>query len=130
MEELINQASQIIQQSSNLLGHPVIGTAVSGLTSWIGGILAKPSAKEKIKQIEENNFTEETVAKLEANMEYILEDNKDLQNQLAEKLKEFEELMEKEGVTMPTKTNTQNITGDGNISFQDVNSKGNISITK
>ena len=130
MEELINQASQIIQQSSNLLSHPVIGTAVTGLTSWIGGILGKPSAKEKIKQIEENNFTEETVAGLEANLEYILEDNKSLQNELAKKLKEFEELMTKEGVTMPTKTNTMNVTGNDNISFQDVASKGNINITK
>lgn len=130
MEEIINQASQIIQQSSNLLSHPVIGTAVSGLVKWVGGILGKPSAQEKLKQIEEDNYTEETVAGFEANLEFILEDNETLQRELSEKIAELEKLMKQEGMSIIPKTNTMNVTGNDNISFQDVSSQGNINISK
>ena len=130
MEEIINQASQIIQQSSNLLSHPVIGTTVSGLVSWVGGILGKPSAQEKLKQIEEDNYTEETVAGFEANLEFILEDNENLQRELSEKIAELEKLMKQEGMSIIPKTNTMNVTGNDNISFQDVSSQGNINISK
>ncbi len=130
MEEIINQASQIIQQSSNLLSHPVIGPTVSGLVSWVGGILGKPSAQEKLKQIEEDNYTEETVAGFEANLEFILEDNEKLQRELSEKIAELEKLMKQEGMSIIPKTNTMNVTGNDNISFQDVSSQGNINISK
>ncbi|RLD74897.1 MAG: hypothetical protein DRJ10_16270 [Bacteroidetes bacterium] len=100
------------------------------MVSWVGGILGKPSAQEKLKQIEEDNYTEETVAGFEANLEFILEDNEKLQRELSEKIAELEKLMKQEGMSIIPKTNTMNVTGNDNISFQDVSSQGNINISK
>ena len=129
MEELISQASQLIQQSSDLMSHPVVGLAAKEFVGWLGGKFGKTSAKEKLKKIEDDDYDEKTVAGFEANLEFILEDNEQLQKELAEKIQQLEQLMAKEGINITTKTNTMNVTGDHNISIQDVDSKGNINIS-
>ncbi len=66
---------------------------------------------------------------MEANLEFILEDNEDLQKQLTEKVKEIELLMEKAGVQSNiTKTNI--IKNRDGIVLQDLNNNKNISINK
>ena len=129
MEELISQASQLIQQSSDLISHPVVGMAAKEFVGWLGGKFGKTSAKEKLKKIEEDNYDEKTVSGFEANLEFILEDNEQLQKELAEKIKQLEEVMAKEGISITTKANKMNVTGNQNISIQDVSSNGNINIS-
>jgi len=58
----------------------------------------------------------------------VLEDNEELQQELEAKVKEVEKVAAREGVSIVTKTNTMNVTGNKNISLQDINSGGNISI--
>ncbi len=94
--------------------NPAIGGVITGLFGWLKGILGKKSAKEKLELIEQNKHTEGTIAGLEANLEFILEDNEDLQKQLAEKLKEVELLMKQEGIDNSIKISTINISNSTN----------------
>jgi len=38
--------------------------------------------------------------------------------------------MKQEGIQLVTKTNTMNVSGNENISFQDISTQGNISISR
>ncbi len=118
--ELVNQTTEILKQGTELMKNPTISGAITGLFGWLKGILGKKSAKEKLELIEQNKHNEGTIAGLEANLEFILEDNKDLQTQLAEKVKEVELLMDKAGVQAITKNNNIRIKGNSKV-FQDIN---------
>jgi len=115
--ELVTQAGAILTQGAELMKNPAINGAVTGMFGWLKGVLGKKSAKEKLELIEQNKHSEETIAGLKANLEFILEDNEDLQKQLAEKLKEVELLMKKEGVDNSVTTNTANVTNSTNTKF-------------
>lgn len=128
--ELITLAGVILSGANKLMENEKVGNAVKGVMTWIGGVLGKPSANEKLQQIEQNSNVEDNVNSIKANLEFVLEGNQALQSQLAAKLEELQNLMQKEGIPMPSKTNTMNVTGNDNISFQDINTQGNISITR
>jgi len=129
MQELIMYAGDILRQSSELMKNPAVGAAVSGMVSWLGGAFGnKKSTAEKLELIEKNEHDDETIKSLQANLEFMLEDNEELQQQLAEKLKEIDTVMKKEGVNITTKTNTINITGDNNTAVQGIEGKGDINI--
>jgi len=130
--EIIVLAGVILTQANKLLENEAVSGAVKAVTGWIGNILGKPSAKEKLEQIEQNKNIEENVNSIKANLEFVLEGNQELQKQLAAKLEELQNTMKKEGIPlpMPGKTNTMNVTGNENISFQDISTQGNISITR
>ncbi|MBE0637073.1 MAG: hypothetical protein IH598_00965 [Bacteroidales bacterium] len=125
----ITLAGVILSGANKLMENEAVGNAVKGVMNWIGGVLGKPSATEKLQQIEQNQQVEESVNSIKANLEFVLEGNQALQNQLAAKLEELQALMKKENVQMP-KTNTMTITGNENIGFQDITTQGNISITR
>ncbi len=125
----ITLAGVILSGANKLMENEAVGNAVKGVMNWIGGVLGKPSATEKLQQIEQNQKVEESVNSIKANLEFVLEGNQDLQNQLAAKLEEIQALMKKENVQMP-KTNTMTITGNENIGLQDITTQGNISITR
>jgi len=127
--ELVTQASAILKQGAELMKNPAIGGAVTGMFGWLKGILGKKSAKEKLELIEQNKHNEGTIAGLEANLEFILEDNEDLQKQLAEKVKEVDTLMQKEGMKSIIITSTATIGDNSNDNTQvqgkfDINSGG------
>ena len=128
--KLVNQTTEILKQGSELMKNPVISSAIREIFEWLKGILGKKSAKEKLELIEQNKYNEETIIGLKANLEFILEDNEDLQKQLSEKLKKVELLMEKTDVQKIIKTNTISITGNANIVLQDITSNGNFIINK
>ncbi len=128
--KLVNQTTEILKQGSELMKNPVISSAIREIFEWLKGILGKKSAKEKLELIEQNKYNEETIIGLKANLEFILEDNEDLQKQLSEKLKKVELLMEKTDVQKIIKTNTISITGNANIALQDITSNGNFIINK
>ena len=125
----ITLAGVILSGANKLMENEAVGNAVKGVMNWIGGVLGKPSATEKLQQIEQNQQVEESVNSIKANLEFVLEGNQALQNQLAAKLEEIQALMKKENVQMP-KTNTMTITGNENIGFQDITTQGNITITR
>ncbi|NCA84225.1 MAG: hypothetical protein EOM83_01480 [Clostridia bacterium] len=129
MMELITLTGVILSQANKLMENPAVGKAVDGVVNWIGNILGKKSATDKLEQIQQqDNHTEEAVNSIKANLEFMLEDNKELQAQLAEKVAEVQQVMQREGMQLITKTNTMTVTGDSNVSMQDINSQGNISI--
>ena len=131
MNELIAQTGAILGQATELLKIPAIGGAVTGLFGWLGKVFTKKSSKERLTLIEQNKHSEETIKVLKNNLQFEIEDNEELQAQLAQKLKEIEKLMKQEGVNTVKKTNTMNVTGNGNINFQDINLKGgNISVNR
>jgi hypothetical protein len=128
--EIITLAGVILSQANKLMENEKVGNAVKGVMNWIGGVLGKPSANEKLQQIEESQNLEENVNSIKANLEFVLEDNQALQSQLAAKLEELQGVMKQEGIQLVTKTNTMNVSGNENISFQDISTQGNISITR
>jgi len=123
MSNIINQTGAVLEKSAELLKNPALGEAVTGLFSWLGNIFIKPSVKEKLELVEQNKHNDKIIAVLMANLEFILEGNEDLQNQLTEKLKELDLLMKQAGVSTITKTNAINLTGNGNMQ---IGSSGNI----
>ena len=120
MIELIPIALGLIGQFSALAENPNVKPVIKDLSNWVGNLFSSNSAKEKLAQIEEGKADEKTVIGIEANLEFILEDNEQLQKELAEKIKQLEEVMAKEGISIVKKSNTMNISGDGNISIQDL----------
>jgi hypothetical protein len=128
--EIITLAGVILSQANKLMENEKVGNAVKGVMNWIGGVLGKPSANEKLQQIEESQNLEENVNSIKANLEFVLEDNQALQSQLAAKLEELQGVMKQEGIQLVTKTNTMNVSGNENISFQDISTQGNISISR
>ena len=122
MNELIQQTGYILAQSQELLKQPEIKGVISSFLSWIGSkIFAnKKSSKEKLALIEQQKADAETIAALKANLEFVLEDNEDLQKELSEKVKEIELLLKQRDLKI-NKTSTVNISGDGNKVYQDVN---------
>ena len=77
----------------------IVKTASSGFITWLGNLFTKKSAKEKVRLIAENKQNQETIAGLKANLEFILEDNEELQNELSEKVKSLDLLLKQNGVT-------------------------------
>jgi len=126
MSDIINQTAAVLEKSAELLRNPALTEAVTGLYSWLGDILIKPSAKEKLEIVLQNKHNGELIAGLLANLEFLLEGNEALQNQLTEKLKELDLLMKQAGFSTITKKNMANIFGDANIVAQDI--KGNLPI--
>ena len=130
MIELIPIALGLIGQFSALAENPNVKPVIKDLSNWVGNLFSSNSAKEKLAQIEEGKADEKTVIGIEANLEFILEDNEQLQKELAEKIKQLEEVMAKEGISIVKKSNTMNISGTGNKGIQDVNTnQGDINIS-
>lgn len=121
MAELIQQTGNILTQSQELLKQPEVQGAVTGFLSWIGKkIFAnKKSTQEKLALIEQQKADAATIEGLKSNLEFVLEDNEELQKELAEKVKELDSVLKKVGVNI-NKNNTVNITGDGNKVYQDI----------
>ena len=120
MNELLTQTGSILGKATELLEIPVISDAVKGLFTWLGNVITKKSAKEKLELIQQNNHSKETIIELQNNLKYEIEDNEDLQKELAEKIKEIERLMMEKGV-QSTVSNTITDTGNNNKNFQDIN---------
>ena len=119
MNKLLTQTGAILGQATELLEIPAISDTVKGLFTWLGNVITKKSAKEKLELIQQNKYSKETIIGFTANLETILEDNEDLQKQLAERLMEIERLMLENGV-QSTVSNTIIVTGNNNKNIQDI----------
>ncbi len=129
MNELVTQTGAILGQATELLKIPAIGGAVTGLFGWLGNVITKKSAKEKLEFIKQNNADEETIKELQGILKYEIEDNKELQGQLEEQIKKIDLLMETAGVKNITKTNTVIVSGTSHITAVDIN-KSTITINR
>lgn len=121
MTELIKQTGDILAQSQELLKQPEIKGAVSGFLSWIGSkIFAnKKSKQERLALIEQQKATEQTINDLKSDIRSIVEDNIELQKELAEEVKKVDLLLKQAGI-QTTKTNSVTLIGDGKV-YQDIN---------
>lgn len=129
MMEIIALTGAIIQGGKKLMENEAVANTVNGVFKWIGNALGgKPSVTEKLEKAETGNIDEQEVNSIKAQLEFVLEGNEELQKQLAARLEEVQKVADREGVSIITKTNTQTVTGDNNISLQDIDSDGNISI--
>ncbi len=129
LNELIDQTGNILERAKDLMQNPSISGVLGSAMSWLGDTLGKKSAVEKLTAVKKGEADKKTIPSLKSNLEFVLEDDENLQKQLAEKLKEIHEKMEQEGIPVVTKTNTMNISGDGNIGIQDFNASGNVNIS-
>lgn len=111
---VVIQAGAVLKQAAELLKNPAVNGAVKSFTGWVGNLLGKNSAKEKLKLVEENKHTEDTITSLQSNLDFMLEDNEELQKKLADKIKELEVVMDKEGIQSVTITTTNTIGDNSN----------------
>lgn len=129
MMEIIALAGAVISGGKKLMENEAVAETVNGVFGWIGNALGgKKSVVETLEKVESGEASEEEVNSIKSKLEFVLEDDEELQKQLAEKLEEVKKVADREGVQMVTKTNTMNVTGNNNISLQDIDSNGNISI--
>ena len=129
MMEIIALTGAIISGGKKLMENEAVADTVNGVLSWVGNALGgKKSVQEKLEKVESGEISEAEVNSLKATLEFALEDNEELQQQLSSKLEEVKKVADREGVSIITKTNTMNVTGNNNISMQDINSGGNINI--
>ncbi len=137
MSELIDQTMTLVQKSSELLNQTgteeVVKTAAKGFFSWLSNIFTKNSAKDKLRLIEENKANQDTIVGLKANLEFLLDDNNDLQKKLQEKVQELYNLFKDrkiEGITNNS-ASIGNHSND-NIIIQGIHSgnKTNFNITR
>ena len=127
--EIIALTGAIISGGKKLMENEAVAETVNGVFKWIGNALGgKKSIQEKLEKVERGEITEDDVKSIESNLEFMLEDNEELQKELATKVEEVQKVAAREGVSIVTKTNTMNVTGNNNISLQDLNSGGNITI--
>jgi len=134
MSELIDNTMNVIKQTSDFLKQTgteeIAKNTAKGFFSWLGNIFTKNSAKEKLKLIEENSANQEAIAGLKANLEFILEDNSDLQKQLAEKVKELDLLLKNQATQMTSKnTSTIGNNSNNNNVVQGINSGHDTTLT-
>ena len=129
MMEIIALTGALIQGGKKLMENEAVANTVNGVFNWVGNALGgKKSVIEKLEKAEQDQISEEEVNSIKSQLEFVLEDNEELQKQLAAKLEEVQKVADREGVSIITKTNTMNVTGNNNISLQDIDSDGNISI--
>ena len=121
MTDTIEQTGDILENSQELLENPEVKGAISGFFKWIGSkIFAnKKSAKEKLALIEQQKADSNTISGLKANLEFVLEDNEELQKELKEKVHEIDLLLKK-AKTQIKKTNKISEIGDQNKLYQDI----------
>jgi hypothetical protein len=128
--EVILLVSTILTGANKLLENEAVGGALKAVTGWIGDILGKPSAKEKLQQIEQNHNIEANVNSIKASLEFVLEGNQQLQNELAAKIAELQRMMKKEGIPMPTAANTTNTAYNSKIGDHGIRPQNSIIITR
>ncbi len=128
MNELIKQTGAVLEQSQTLLSFSDFKGKVMEFLSWIEKVLEnKKSVREKLALLEQQQADSLTIEGIKANLEYVLEDKQELQKELAEKLKEIEDLAESAGITIQG-NNTIKITGNSKTIIQDVNGGSKITI--
>ena len=131
MLEIIALTGAIISGGKKLMENEAVADTVNGVLSWVGNALGgKKSVQEKLEKVESGEISEAEVNSLKATLGLALKDNEELQQQLSSKLEEVKKVADQQGVSMVTKNNTQNITGNNNIALQDIDTNGNITIGK
>ncbi len=120
MTEIIQQTTSILEKAHELLKIPEVKATVTSFISWISDKLFenKKKTQEKLALIEQHKADTQTIESLKSTLEFVLEDNYELQNELKDKIKEVNLLLNKVGVEI-NKTNTITNTGDNNKLYQD-----------
>jgi len=127
--ELINQTSAILTQSAELIKNPAISGTITSMFSWLKNVFKNNKrAKERIELIEKTEANEDTINQLKTNLDDVLYNNKNLQKELLEKVKEIELLMKNEGIQNISKSNTINVTGSSNKIMQGITISGDFKI--
>lgn len=129
---LIEDAGRILNGATDLLKNPVVGSAVSGVLSWVKSKLTSKSQKERLATIEKNEHDEKTIIALMAQLEVLLEENDALAKELDTKVAEVKKALEDDGKQdgLTQYNYTMSVKGDGNISIQGMNASGDINIGK
>ncbi len=124
--DLIQGTENILAQSQELLKQPAVKDAVSGLLSWIGNKIfaGKKAKQERLALIEQQKANQQTINDLTNDIRSLVEDNEELQQELAEKVSQIQLLLPQSG------TNTATTTGNYNQTYQGINSSTITSINQ
>ncbi len=127
MNELTQQAGTAFEQAQELMSVASAKETVTEILDWIAEKVFsnKNTTKQKLTLIKQQKADHATIDGLKLILEFVLEDNEELQQELAEKLQEIDKLAADLDITIP-KVNTATITGNGKIVIQDV--QGHVSL--
>ena len=110
-------------------GSEVIKKSVNDLYGWIKAKLSRKSQKKKIEDVMSDPNNKKKVKQLDELLKDAIEDNELNKNELIEKIKYFERILQQNDsswykANLQDPQNTLNISGDHNIGIQDTpNSK-------
>ncbi|MCD4725369.1 MAG: hypothetical protein K8R63_11060 [Bacteroidales bacterium] len=126
--QIISLALGLMGQFTKLSQNPNIKPVINGLSDWIGNIFSKHFVKDKLKQVKENRFDDETISELKVLLKHRLEDEEELLKQLEEKISEVIGKVNEEGLQDQVERNIVTITGDKNVVLTGFDTSGDINI--
>ena len=93
------EAGSVFALAQKLLAIPQAKTAAVSVLEWISGkvFAGKEKTQQELKRLERQEADAATLAKLESKLEFALEDNDALRQELASKVAELEQLLQQAG---------------------------------
>ncbi len=131
--DLLKKAGMYLKEVG---GQELVKTAATQLFTWIGSKLNRKSQENKIIALKEDPESEDNEVQFKTMLEEAIADEEINLEEVAKEVSNFESVLKEndpvwfEKQTYISKTNTQNITGNQNISIQDVSENSSINITK
>ena len=130
---LLKQAALYMKESG---GNEIVKKAANDLYGWFSSKLSKNSQKKKLEALRENPENEATEAQVKGLLEDAAEDQDIDVSEVQQQAQTFEAVLKEndpvwyQQSTRINKTNTQTITGHGNIAAQDISGGSTININQ
>ena len=110
MTDLFGNAGDLIEQGGEFLKKPAVQGLFTQLTSWVGSLLTRNNkAKE---QLEKAKKSDNDMAALKANLDFMEKWNSEMQTELEAKAKEIESFTKQAGLDLSGSFNVNSITGN------------------
>ncbi len=123
MNDLKKQVGLALEQSQALMNVSEAKEMVTTFLDWIGKEVLKneKTTNEKLLLIKQSKANTELINELTGNIEQEIENDKELQKKMTEKIDEIKKLSKETGVQV-TESNEITVTGNNRIIMTDVNS--------
>ena len=130
---LLKEAGLYLKENG---GNEIVKKAANDLYSWFSSKLSKKSQQKKLEALKDNPENESAEVQVKGLLEDAAEDEDIDVSEVKQQAQTFEAVLKEndpvwyQQSTTINKTNTQTITGDGNIAAQDVSGGSSININQ
>ena len=115
MTDLFSNSTEFIEKTADFLKNPVVGKMFGNFSTWISDLLSR---NKKAKQQMQKAKQENSLAALNANMEFMEQWNNEMQAELEQKAEEIDDFAKKAGLDLSGAKIDKSIVGstfDGQI---------------